>query len=70
MTPQTKQRILSTLSSTSLYLGLIGMLPYFLGDVADLFPPEVKKYVTIIGVFGGAATKAIERIIAHLNKLP
>lgn len=70
MKPETKARILATLSSTSLYLGLFAMLPYFLGDASDLLPPQVKKYVTLIGLSSAALAKAAERIVAHLNSLP
>lgn len=70
MSPEAKTRILQTLSAASLYLGLFGMLPYFLGDASDILPPSAKKYVTLISLSCAALAKACERIIAHVNQLP
>lgn len=70
MKPEVKARILATLSAASLYLGLFAMLPYFLGDVSNILPPEVKKYVILTAFTAAGLSKAVERIVAHLNALP
>lgn len=57
MTTQTKAKIMEVLSDYSTFLTLFAGLPYAFGDVANAFPPVVKKYIAVAGLSCAAATK-------------
>lgn len=54
-------RVTSILSALTAFLTILAALPYELGAVADVFPPEVKKYVAIIGSIATVVLRLVKQ---------
>lgn len=67
MTLRSKTKIVAILSDASLLMTLFAGLPYTLGDIANSFPPTVKKWVVIISLSGAAGMKIIQRTLELVN---
>jgi hypothetical protein len=70
MTPQSRTSLLEHLNDFSLLLAVASGLPYTMGDAADILPPTVKKYVTLVAVSAAALTKLTQvaiKVISSFN---
>lgn len=63
MTTDKKTAIAGALGDFSLVLAAFSALTYELGAIADVFPPEVKKWISIGAIVAAAITKSVQRTI-------
>ena len=58
MNPSTRTALLSDLTAT---LTILAALPYELGEMANVLPPEWKKWVAIIGACATLGLRIVKR---------
>lgn len=59
----TKAAIIALMGDISLLLAFFASLPYTLGEVADILPPKVKAWLTVLAGVAAGLLKIVQRIV-------
>lgn len=59
-------RLVKIASDITAALTMLSLVPYEMGQVADVFPPEVKKWGVIIGASSTLALRLIGRLYPQI----
>lgn len=68
MTNERKSKVAGALGDFSILLASFSAMTYELGAVADVFPPEVKKWIAISALVAAAVSKGVQRTIEIVSK--
>lgn len=68
MTKDKKTAIAGALGDFSLVLASFSALTYELGAIADVLPPEIKKWTAIGSIVAAALSKTTQRVIEIFTK--